>query len=276
MPFKRYVNKVIKRGRKTIKKRYTTRTGGARINRLAKDLLFVKRKLNTEHKHLDYMIGASPTANTTAKYPTKSVPIILALDTPVKGLNFNNRVGNQIKITHITTKFEFIFNNNQDLIQRTNLRVQLLFAKNATDVPTIDELYELDSNGHYTPMSMSNTQEYGKYLWIKSHDHEKGYTQPTNRYPESNSGGRTADPRPGQTPDNIEVDEPATQSLNKAIFYSNKKSKENITIMFKNLSNDVEQMKPYLLMRSDVIDATPIDYDPIAVTGIIRMTYVDN
>ncbi len=275
MPFKRYVSKSIRKGKKVIKKRYTTRTGGARINRLAKDILFVKRKLNTEHKHIDYTIGSSQLANSTAQFPTKSVPIILALDTPIKGLNYNNRVGNQIKITHITSKFEFIFNNNNDLIQRTNLRVQLLFAKNASDVPTIDQLYELDPNGHYTPLSMSNTQEYGKFLWIKSHDHQKGYTQPTNRYPESNSGGRTADPRPGQTPDNIQVDEPATQSLNKAIFYSNKKSTESIKVMFKNLSNDVEQMKPYLLMRSDVIDAT-IDYDPIAVTGIIRMTYVDN
>ncbi|WP_445769538.1 MULTISPECIES: hypothetical protein [Gammaproteobacteria] len=275
MPFKRYVSKSIRKGKKVIKKRYTTRTGGARINRIAKDLLFVKRKLNTEHKHIDYLIGSAATANVVAQYPTKSNPIILSLDLPVKGLNFNNRVGNQIKISHITSKFEFIFNNNTDLIQRTNLRVQLLFAKNASDVPSIDQLYELDSNNAYTPLSMSNTQEYGKFLWIKSHDHQKGYTQPTNRYPESNSGGRTADPRPGQTPDNIQVDAPATQSLNKAIFYSNKKSTESIKVLFKNLSNDVEQMKPYLLLRSDVIDAN-IDYDPIAVTGIIRMTYVDN
>ncbi len=194
---------------------------------------------------------------------------------PIKGLNYNNRVGNQIKITHITSKLEFVFANNTDLIQRSNVRAQILFAKNASDIPTIDELYELDANGHYTPMSMSNTQEYNKFLWIKAHDHKKGYTQPTNRYPLSNSGGRTADPRPNQTPDNIEVDEPATQSLNNALFYSNKKSTESIKVMFKNLSNDVEMMKPYLVLRSDVIDAT-IDYDPITVTGIIRMTYVDN
>uniref|UniRef100_UPI0040489B57 hypothetical protein n=1 Tax=Polynucleobacter sp. TaxID=2029855 RepID=UPI0040489B57 len=275
MPIKKYAKKVFAKGKKYAKKAYTTRTGGLRINRLARDVALVKRKLNTEHKHIDYMFGASGDAQTVAQRPTKSVPIILPLDMPIKGLNYNNRVGNQIKITHITSKLEFVFANNTDLIQRSNVRAQILFAKNASDVPTIDELYELDANGHYTPMSMSNTQEYNKFLWIKAHDHKKGYTQPTNRYPLSNSGGRTADPRPNQTPDNIEVDEPATQSLNNALFYSNKKSTESIKVMFKNLSNDVEMMKPYLVLRSDVIDAT-IDYDPITVTGIIRMTYVDN
>uniref|UniRef100_UPI0040488735 hypothetical protein n=1 Tax=Shewanella sp. TaxID=50422 RepID=UPI0040488735 len=275
MPIKKYAKKVFAKGKKYAKKAYTTRTGGLRINRLARDVALVKRKLNTEHKHIDYMFGAAQTANAVAQRPTKSVPIILPLDMPVKGLNYNNRVGNQIKITHITSKLEFIFANNTDLIQRSNVRAQILFAKNASDVPTIDELYELDANGHYTPMSMSNTQEYNKFLWIKAHDHKKGYTQPTNRYPLSNSGGRTGDPRPGQTPDNFKVDEPAEQSLNNALFYSNKKSTESIKVMFKNLSNDVEMMKPYLVLRSDVIDAA-IDYDPISVTGIIRMTYVDN
>uniref|UniRef100_UPI0040473FEC hypothetical protein n=1 Tax=Polynucleobacter sp. TaxID=2029855 RepID=UPI0040473FEC len=275
MPFKKYVKKQYNKTRKLAKKRYTTRTGGTRVNRIAKDLAMVKRKLNVEHKHIDFLMGSADGADIVAQRPTKQVPIIIPLAMPVKGLNYNNRVGNQLKITHITSKLEFIFANNSDLIQRTNVRVQIIFAKNATDIPTIDELYELDSNGHYTPMSMTNSQEYNKFLWIKAHDHSKGYTQPTNRYPASNSGGRTADPRPNQTPDNIEVDEPATQSLNNAQFYSNKKSQESIRVSFKNLSNDVEQMKPYLLLRSDVIDAT-IDYDPITVSGIIRMTYVDN
>lgn len=276
MPIRKYAKKQFAKGKRFAKKRYTTGTGGFRVKRLAKDLAMVKRKLNVEHKHIDYMFGSSNTANAVAQRPTKATPIILPLDTPIKGLNFNNRVGNQIKITHITSKLEFIFTNNNDLIQRTNVRAQILFAKNASDVPTIEELYELDANGHYTPMSMTNTQEYGKFLWLKSHDHRKGYTQPTNRFPLSNDTARTADPRPNQTPDNIQVDFPATKSLNEAPFYSNKKSQESIRISFKNLSNEVEQYKPYLVLRSDVIDASPYDYDPVTVTGIIRMTYVDN
>lgn len=276
MPFGKYVKKQFGKTKKYAKKRYTTSTGkGLRVNKLAKDIATIQRKLNVEHKHLDYRFGSGDNADSITLYPTKQNPVIVPLSTPIKGLNYNNRVGNQIKITHITSKLEFIFGNNNDLIQRTNVRAQIIFAKNASDVPTIDQLYELDSNGHYTPMSMTNTQEYGKFLWLKKHDHRKGYTQPTNRYPLSNSNGRTADPRPNQTPDNFKVDEPAEQTLNFAQFYSNKQSSENIRVSFKNLTNDVEQMKPYLLLRSDVIDST-IDYDPIAVSGIIRITYVDN
>lgn len=275
MPIRKYAKKQFSKLKKGAKKRYTTGGGGLRVNRLAKDLAMVKRKLNVEHKHIDFMFGSSQTAQAVAQRPTKQVPVILPLDMPIKGLNYNNRVGNQIKITHITSKLEFIFANNNDLIQRTNVRAQILFAKNASDIPTIDELYELDANGHYTPMSMTNTQEYGKFLWIKSHDHKKGYTQPTNRYPATNSGGDVANPAYNTT-GNVSADAVATQALNNALFYSNKKSTESIRVMFKNLSNDVEMMKPYLVLRSDVIDASPNDYDPITVTGIIRMTYVDN
>lgn len=276
MPFGKYVKKQFGKTKKFAKKRYTTSTGkGLRVNRLAKDIATIQRKLNVEHKNIDYKFGSGAGSDSITLYPTKQTPVIVPLSTPIKGLNFNNRVGNQIKITHITSKLEFIFANNTDLIQRTNVRAQILFAKNASDVPTIDELYELDSNGHYTPMSMTNTQEYNKFLWIKKHDHRKGYTQPTNRYPASNSGGDVANPAYNTT-GNVSADAVAIQKLNNAQFYSNKQSTENIRISFKNLSNDVEQMKPYLLLRSDVIGANPNDYDPIAVSGIIRMTYVDN
>jgi hypothetical protein len=277
MPFGKYVKKQFGKTKKYAKKRYTTSTGkGLRVNKLAKDIATIQRKLNVEHKHIETRFGSGDNADSITLFPTKQNPVILPLSTPIKGLNYNNRVGNQIKVTHITSKLEFIFQNNNDLIQRTNVRAQIVFSKNASDVPTIDQLYELDANGHYTPMSMTNSQEYGKFLWIKKHDHRKGYTQPTNRYPASNSSGKTADPRLDPDLDNVIVTTPASQALNNAQFYSNKQSAENIRISFKNLSNDVEQMKPYLLLRSDVIDATPIDYDPIAVSGIIRMTYVDN
>ncbi len=275
MAFKKYVKKSFGKAKTFAKKRYTTKTGGARVSRIAKDLALVKRQLNVEHKHIDYRFGSAASADATAQRPTKSVPIILPLSTPVRGTAFNNRIGNQIRVVHMTSKLMFNFENNNDLIQRVSVRAQILFAKNATDVPTIDELYELDSNGHYTPMSMANTQEFTKFTWIKSQDHRKSHLQPTSRYPLSNSGGRTADPRPNQTPDNIEVEDPADQSLNNAQYYSNKMSKVSIRMMFKNGTEEVEQMKPYLLLRSDVIDAT-IDYDPVTVSGIIRMTYVDN
>lgn len=269
-----YVKKYAKAAKKFVKKRYTkTKSGNVKIQQVARDLAMVKRQLNVEHKHIDFMFGSGQAV--TAQYPTKTTPIILEIPVPARGTAYNNRVGNQIRVVHLTSKLEFIFGNNSDLIQRTSVRAQLLWAKSGDDVPTIDKLYEQDMNGHYTPASFSNTQEWSKYKWEKQQSHSKSYNQPTNRYPLSDAGGSTTNPYyPSIT--NIDVTAPASTTLNKAIFYSNKMSKTSVKVLFQNGSDTVvEQMKPYLLLRSDVIDAT-IDYDPIAVTGQIRMTYVDN
>lgn len=281
--------KYIKKRFNNIKKRYKTKGGGFRTHKaikgpgnaysdmrsVVKEIAFIKRSLNVEHKHIDYVFGAKDNANASTQYPTKDYPLVLPLITPIRGTSFNERVGNQIRVVHMTTKLQFIFQNNQDLTQRANVRAQIVFSKNASDVPDITQLYEIDANGHYTPLSMANTQEWDKFVFIKAHDHRKGYTQPTNRYPESQYNAITADPTDGT---NMDVTTPANYPLNMATFYSNAKSKESIKITFKNLSEEVECMKPYLLLRSDVIsnNSNTIKYDPVAVSGVIRMTYIDN
>lgn len=273
MPFlKKKTKKMLRRG---VRQRYGTRYNGKKaynIGAIMADVTKIKRSLNVEHKHLDYQFGSGQSV--TAQYPTKDVPIVLALPTPIRGTSYNERVGNQIRIVHMTMKLEVVFNNNNDLVQRTGMKAQILFSKSADDVPDVTKLYELDANGHYTRMSFANTQEWNKYKWIKSMDLKKSYTQPTNRYPPSQYGALAWDPTSVPGVGNFDVEEPR-DSLNKAPFFLNSSAKTSIRVSFKNLSEDVEQYKPYLFLRSDVIDAT-IDYDPIAVTGQIRMTYVDN
>uniref|UniRef100_UPI004047FD54 hypothetical protein n=1 Tax=Polynucleobacter sp. TaxID=2029855 RepID=UPI004047FD54 len=199
MAFKKYVKKAVKKGARFAKKRYTTRGGGARINQIAKDLYMVKRSLNVEHKHIDYQIGTEGAIS--AQRPTKDTPIIVALNTPVRGTGYNERVGNQIRIVHMTAKYQFTFHNNCDLTQRQNVRARIIFAKNAEDVPVISQLMDADSNGHYTDLSFINTQEYKKFLWIKKLDTRQGYTQPTNRYPASAGNAETANPEDGASGD---------------------------------------------------------------------------
>ena len=255
--------------KKFAKKRYTTRTGGARVSRIAQDLAMVKRQLNVEHKHIDFKFGAQQSV--IAQTPTNSTPIIIPLPLPIRGTSYDDRIGNQIRIVHMTSKLKFLFKNNQDLIQRVNIRAQIVFAKDASNVPAISNLYDTDANGHYTPMSMVQTQEYKKYVWLKSHDHKKGYTQPTNRYAPSNGDGVVI------TDNGSNAQNPANISLNDAAFYSNKSGKCSIRVMFENGSDtNVEQMKPYLILRSDSIQSNSLVYDPCVITGIIRMTYVDN
>jgi len=276
MPYRKYIKKATKKAVGFAKKRYTTRTGGARVNKLAKDLYAVKRALNVEHKHYDFQFGSGKAIS--SQVPTKQTPIIIPLPLPTRGVGFNNRIGNQIKITHITSKLQFVFNNNTDLIQRTTAVAQIIFAKSVDDIPSIDELYLPDANGHITPMSFTNVQEYKKFLWLKGLKSQKSYTQPTNRYPLSNLNADTLDPTHGATW-NIDVETPSATHLNHATFYVNKQATTNIRVFFQNGSEvDVAQMKPYLVLRSDVIEgATPeTDYDPIGITGQIRFTYVDN
>lgn len=271
-----YVRKYKKAVTSALKKRYVKKkSGNYKYSKIAKDLAMVKRQLNVEHKHLDFKFGSGQT--TTAQYPTKTTPIIIPLPVPTRGTAYNQRVGNQIRVVHMTTKLEFLFGNNTDLIQRSSARAQIIFAKSGDDIPDITKLYDTDANGHYTPMSFCNTQEYKKYCWIKSLDHKKSYTQPTNRYPASSQTGYVVDPKSSPGSDiNVASTDYTPVSLNMAPFYSNKSAKVSIRMFFKNLDDEtVEQMKPYLVLRSDVIDSAT-DYDPIAVTGIIRMTYVDN
>ena len=275
------IGKAYKQGKRAVvrraRKRYGTRTGGVSVAKVARDLMYVKRQLNVEHKHLNYNFGSAGGANVSAQIPTKDNPIILPLILPERGTNFNDRVGNQIRITHITSKLQFLFGNNNDLIQKATATAQIIFAKNADDVPVIAQLYNEDANGHYTPMSMVNTQEYKKFVWMKSLNHKKSHIQPTNRFPLSNRDGITVNPT-STAGGTLDVESPAnTNKINNAFYYSNKQSKCSIRVFFKNLTDNVEQMKPYLLLRSDVVENAEGDkFDPVSISGTIRMTYVDN
>jgi len=268
-PYKKF----YKKAKGAVKKRYTTKGGGVKLKQVARDVAKIQRSLNVEHKHLDYRFGS---ATNDGARPTKNTPIIIPLPTPAKGTAYNQRIGNQIRIVHMTSKLEFTFQNNTDLIQRTTAKAQILFAKSADDIPDITKLYELDPNGHYTPLSMANTQEWNKYKWVKALGMMVKNTQYTNRYPESNSVGTTRINGASST-QTFQVDEVANQPLNIIAKYKSSSTKCSTRISFKNNSNDVEQMKPYLLLRSDVIESsTGQDYDPVVISGTIRMTYVDN
>lgn len=270
MAFKKYAKKAYSQAKQKVKRRYTTKSGGLKLQKVAQDVARIQRSLNVEHKHLDFVFGS---ATSNGQRPTQADPIILPLTIPAKGTAYNNRIGNQIRIVHMTSKLEFTFQNNTDLISRTTCKAQILFARSADDIPDITKLYELDPNGHYTPLSMSNTQEFNKYVWIKNLNHTIKNTDYNNRYPPSNEFANTRIEGSSAT---FDVTVPAIDPLNIVRKYSNKQTKCSIKVQFKNLSNDVEQMKPYLLLRSDVIENNGLGYDPVIVSGTIRMTYVDN
>lgn len=273
MPPRKFLKKSAKKAVRFAKKRYSTRTGGVRVAQLARDVMKIKRSLNVEHKHIDFKFGSGQTI--TARAPTNNTPIVLPLPVPARGTAYNNRVGNQIRVVHITTKLQFQFANNTDLIGRTTASVRLLFAKSGDDVPTISDLYELDSNGHYTRNSFANTQNWKKYSWIKPLNTFKSHQDQVNRFPASNQYAQTEDPASGTG--DIDVDSAAQESLNLSKYYINKQTKTSIKMMFENGSDTVvTMMKPYLLFMADTPFSGGLGFDPISITGTIRMTYVDN
>ncbi|WP_445780454.1 hypothetical protein [Shewanella sp.] len=281
MPVKKYVKKSAKKAVVFAKKRYSTRTGGVRVAQLAKDVMKIKRSLNVEHKHFDYVFGALNGAQTTSQSPTNNDPITLALTLPVRGTAYNNRVGNQIKITHITSKIEFLFENNSDLFSRRTASVRLLFAKAGDDVPTIEDLYEQDQNGHYTRASFTNSQEWKKYAWIKSLNTFKSHTDQTDRWSGFAHGNDASLLLPNSSGAGVdqgsEFNDIANQSKSLAKYYVNKQTKCNIRVMFENGSDTiVTQMKPYLLLMCDAVVQSGATHDPVKITGQIRFTYVDN
>ena len=155
-----------------------------------------------------------------------------------------------MKITHMTTKLLFSFQNNNDLTSSTTATAQILFAKSGVDVPVISDLYEQDANGNYTPMSMANTQQYSKYAWIKSLKHKIHHEENVNRYPLSSGRAQTANPEDGVATD-FNVDTPANTNLNLVDIYSNKYAAMDMHVHFQNGSDTiVEQYKPYHPLRS--------------------------
>ena len=282
----RYVKKGAKKASKYAKKRYTTRTGGMRVNRLVKDVAKIKRSLNVEHKHFDYQFGSGQ--GVSAQTPYNNDPIFLALTLPQRGTAYNQRVGNQIRITHITTKIEMLFKNNTDLFSRTTCSARLLFAKSGDDVPTIEDLYEQDANGHYTRASFVNTQTWKKYTWIKSLNSFKSHLDQVNRYPNATTDQSTTAPISdgnggvggGGGNNNIDVRAQASIALNLSRYYINKQTKCSVRVNFENGSDTiVTQMKPYLLLMADCASTAQTEatiLDPVSITGTVRFTYVDN
>lgn len=270
--------RMVKRG---LKSRYQNTTSKGKqsydIGKIITDVGNIKRSLNVEHKHYDFMIGSQFPIK--EQKPMDIIPIVLPISLPTRGTSYNNRIGNQIKVTHITSKFEFEFQNNNDLENSRTASVQLLWAKDASNVPTIEELYEQDANGKYTPLSMANTQEWNKFKWEKGHSHYVKNVQLTNRYPGSNSAGALDNPNSAASTAQINAYDNATQNLQKVIEYSSKQTMADLRVSFENNTENVTLMKPYLLFRSNCTStssATVDRRDPVNISGIVRITYVDN
>jgi len=267
--YKKYQRKIGRYAGNALKNRYYGKRKGVKVATLASDVYKIRRMLNTEHKHIDYSFGSSTGATTVAQFPTALSPIVKELSVPARGTYFNQRVGNQIKITHVTVKLRFRFSNNSDKYSRQTATARVVFAKDGHDTPDESNLYIADANDQYSDMSFTNGQEFKKFLWMK--ECKVTNTQHENRYMYSSGDGLSL------TTPAEDVTSPSTVALNVQDHYRTMSNVVSIRTMFRNGDDSVvEQYKPFLFLTSDCNSDNGTTVDPVEVSGTVRLTYVDN
>jgi len=267
--YKKYQRKIGRYAGNAIKNRYYGKRKGVKVSTLANDVYKIRRMLNTEHKHIDFSFGSSNDATTVAQFPTALAPIVKELSVPARGTYFNQRVGNQIKITHVTVKLRFRFSNNSDKYSRQTATARVVFAKDGHDTPDESNLYNVDANDQYSDMSFTNGQEFKKFLWLK--EAKVTNTQNENRYMYASSDGQSL------TDPSEVVANPATVPLNIQDHYRTMSNVVSIRTLFRNGDDSVvEQYKPFLYLSSDCNAINGSTADPVEVSGTVRLTYVDN
>lgn len=259
--FYRKARKFIRRqAMRPIKKRYVRKSGNLRYGQIMSDISYLKSSLNTERKHLDIDFTSSLGVNGVqngvnadpVRYgpvaPDKSNPKVLPLALPYRGVEYNQRVGNQLKITHISIRLQIERQNKLNNYASVSYRVFLMFKKSGDDSPiSPDDIYEQDANGNFTPMCYRNPQEFKTF------------------YSPKLLACR------GLIRDNLA----GNNSTQKELFYKNMSQKMNVTVKFKNgLDAVCTAMRPFLVLCTDDNSAT--DTEKTHFTGKVRISYVDN
>lgn len=158
-------NRYYRKGKKAIKKRYTTKGGKPNYNKIVRDVQRVKRMLNTETKYQTL----NWTGLTTLR-ATSSLPDIEVIPYPLQGLQANQSIGAQFRLTNISFKAVVSLGdsalnpltNHPFKFMIVNQKVPEWNTTNASNViytpPVISDFFDLDMNGQYTQSSYSNRQ----------------------------------------------------------------------------------------------------------------------
>lgn len=189
MAYKKYFKRQGRMIRRGLKSRYVRKTKTGKpyynIGQMVRDVAYVKRSLNTERKQITFVSGTkTSTDDPTVRFqvavmkPKDDAPVIQRLCLPAQGVKSFHRIGNQIKITHISAKIrvEAILENWAASVgprlSTPYCKLMLGFYKPSdtsagSGEPDIAEIYEKDSVGKYTRGSYRNTQNYKQFYFPK-------------------------------------------------------------------------------------------------------------
>ncbi len=271
--------------KKHAKKRYIRRTkrgkNRVRVGRLARDVMSIKRALNSETQFIDTNITMTP---------TRTSPQVVALDTPdTQGTALNQRVGSKVKFCHISAKLKFIHQNFGNEMGNLTLTFHVVWLKNglfASDFEANPGEYMLnpDFNGNFTPLSYWNQQNYDNWISI----HKIQMTMKDLQPPSQSAYGLQTNPDVGVPTDTTLGRQPQTQikyvDINKAISVHTEWA--NIYNETPGVStSDIVRMKPYVFCYTDASSqSTPAGTDQpdgsatdrLFLQGTVRLSFKDN
>lgn len=267
-----YWRKQVIKGRRFIRKnvvqkarrRYTNDRGNIRLGKVIRDVQYIKSSLNTERKHMDIKLTETKPANNNdgiqnlingPMVATRQAPVIYKLALPVRGTAYNQRIGNQLKLTHISMRLQVERANKQGYQSTCAYKVFLFFKKDgdvedpSTLTPPITDLIEPDANGTYTPMCYANGQTFKEFYRPKLLCKVGGFK------------------------DNVTTE----AAGNVQYHYARLDQKVNIPVKFLNGSDiDCSAYRPFICLLSDDNSNATADTDHLEVTGTIRLSWVDN
>lgn len=243
------------------KKRYANSKGNIRLGQVVRDVQYIKSALNTERKHLEIQLNSNLPHDTVQSdpygnpigfgpaRPTRTHMTIYPLPLPIRGTAYNQRVGNQIKLTHASVRLQVEKANTDTLQSTTTWKCFIIFQKDGGTTLLPTDIMQPDANGAYTPMCFTNAEKFKSFYRPK-------FLSKTGRFKDPDTSNPTG---------------------NMAYHYPRMSQKLSTQIKFElNDDYNVTQMRPFIVFMSDDNQVHPSDNDHIQFSGTIRLSYVDN
>lgn len=146
MKYSKYGRKIVRKAKRYAKKRYLRKGAGyktgVRLNKLIQDVRLIKGALNTEKKYAEkqeVFFGGQVNGNASAHHALNLLPVI---GNGTSGVG--QRVGNSIKITGISVKFQCIAQDPDFRVSEGKFRFIIFEDKDnvRTSITGLEEMYD--------------------------------------------------------------------------------------------------------------------------------------
>lgn len=169
--FRSYIGKQFRRGKRFIKRRYTTKRGGLRVGRIARDVSYLKSIVNVEKKYVQFDSTTDWARTTTGG---TSGHVITPLLTLSQGTTAGTRNGNRVKMTSLQYSIFVTPQTNTTMAHN----YEILFLMHKGDTPDsalttgtggtlVNNFIDQDNGGFYTSRSLREIEHFNDWIVLK-------------------------------------------------------------------------------------------------------------